>query len=255
MKDNFSTQASSYARFRPGYPPQLFDFLFGLCRAFDAAWDCATGNGQIAGVLAERFRQVEATDISEKQLQQAVQKPNIRYRTEAAETPSFADASFDLVTVGQSAHWFHFDRFYPEVRRVLKPGGVLALVGYNLIKIDEPTDAVIKNLYTNVLGKYWDAERRLVDDAYSTIPFPFAEIELPGMAMTYDWTFDHLLGYLETWSALQHYVRKNGRSPVDETFLAELQAVWPEGTVKTVRFPIFGRIGVKSPSDLPSARF
>lgn len=245
MKDNFSTQASSYARFRPGYPPQLFDFLFGLCRAFDAAWDCATGNGQIAGVLAERFLRVEATDISEKQLQQAIQKPNIRYHIEAAEASSFPDDSFDLVTVGQSAHWFHFDKFFPEVRRVLKPGGVLALVGYNLLKIDEPTDAVIKNLYTNVLGKYWDAERRLVDDAYSTIPFPFAEIELPGMAMTYDWTFDHLLGYLETWSALQHYIRKNGRSPIGEAFLVELRSVWPEGAIKTVRFPVFGRVGTK----------
>ncbi len=245
MKDNFSTQASIYARFRPGYPPQLFDFLFGLCPAFDAAWDCATGNGQIAGMLAERFRVVEATDISGKQLQQAVRKPNIRYGIEAAETPSFSDASFDLVTVGQSAHWFHFDKFYPAARRVLKPGGVLALVGYNLLKIDGPTDSVINYLYSNILGKYWDAERRLVDDAYATIPFPFPEIPLPDMAMTYDWTFEHLLGYLETWSALQHFVRETGSSPLDDSFLAGLRAVWPERAVKTVRFPIFGRIGTK----------
>ena len=120
MKDNFSAQAYAYARFRPGYPPQLFDFLFGLCRQFECAWDCATGNGQIAAVLSERFGQVEATDISEKQLQQAPQKSNIRYRVEPAETPSFTDASFDLIAVGQSAHWFDFDKFYPEVARVLK---------------------------------------------------------------------------------------------------------------------------------------
>lgn len=245
MKDNFSTQASIYARFRPGYPSQLFDFLFGLCHNFDCAWDCATGNGQIAGVLAARFRQVEATDISEKQLQQAIPKPNIRYRIEAAESPSFPHNSFDLITVGQSAHWFQFDKFYPEARRVLRPGGVLALVGYNLLKIDEPTDSVIKHLYSSILGTYWDAERRLVDEAYTTIPFPFQEITLPDMAMTYEWSFDHMLGYLETWSALQHYVRKNGRSPLDEAFLAELRQAWPENAIKTVRFPIFGRIGLK----------
>lgn len=242
MKDNFSTQASSYARFRPGYPAQLFDFLFGLCKNFECAWDCATGNGQIAGMLAERFRQVEATDISEKQLQQAVQKKNIRYRIEAAESPSFPDAAFDLITVGQSAHWFHFEKFYPEVRRVLKPGGVLALVGYNLLQIDEPTDAVIKRLYSNVLGEYWDAERRHVDQAYTTIPFPFPETALPEMAMTCEWTFDHLSGYLDTWSALQHYIKKNGRSPLDEAIMAELRSAWPEGVSKTVRFPLFGRI-------------
>lgn len=245
MKDNFSTQASAYARFRPGYPPQLFDFLFGLCRQFECAWDCATGNGQIAAVLSERFGQVEATDISEKQLQQAPQKSNIRYRVEPAETPSFADASFNLITVGQSAHWFDFDKFYPEVARVLKPGGVLALVGYNLLKIDAQTDPVINYLYTNVLGEYWDVERRLVDNAYSTIPFPFTEVPLPEMSMSYEWTFDHLLGYLETWSALQHFSRKYGKSPIDENLLDTLRSTWPEGAVKTVRFPIFGRIGTR----------
>jgi len=243
MKDNFSAQADSYARFRPGYPPQLFDFLFGICENFDCAWDCATGNGQIAALLAGRFRQVEATDISENQLKNAIPKPNIRYRAEPAESPSFPDNSFDLVTVGQAAHWFDFEKFYPETKRVLKPGGILALVGYNLLKIDEPTDAVINLLYRNVLGEYWDAERRHVDTAYTTIPFPFPEIPFPEMAMTYDWSLGHLLGYLGTWSALQHFEKKNGSSPLAPTFVEALQAVWRTGEIKTVRFPIFGRVG------------
>lgn len=243
MKDNFSTRSAEYARFRPGYPPQLFDFLFGLCENFDCAWDCATGNGQIAANLADRFRQVEATDISENQLKNAVQKPNIRYGVEAAELPAFSDNYFNLVTVGQAAHWFDFEKFYPAVRRVMKPGGVLALVGYNLLNIDEATDAVINHLYRNVLGEYWDAERRHVDAAYATIPFPFPEIEFPEMAMTYEWTPDHLIGYLGTWSALQHFEKKNGYSPLDEAFFKALKTAWGEGEIKTVRFPIFGRIG------------
>jgi len=243
MKDNFSIQANSYARFRPGYPPQLFDFLFGICQHFDRAWDCATGNGQIAAALAGRFQQVEATDISENQIQNAVQKTNIRYHIESAESPSFPENSFDLITVGQAAHWFDFEKFYPETKRVLKPGGILALVGYNLLKIDEPTDAVVNHLYSNVLGEYWDTERRHVDAAYTTIPFPFSEIPFPQMAMTYEWTLDHLLGYLGTWSALQHFGRKNGWSPLDAPFVETLQSTWREGEIKTVRFPIFGRIG------------
>lgn len=243
MKDNFSAQASLYAQFRPDYPPQLFDFLFSLCQNVDRAWDCATGNGQIAAVLAERFRQVEATDLSENQLRNAVQKPNIRYCVEPAESPSFPDNSFDLVAVGQAAHWFDIEKFYPAVRRVLKPNGIIALVGYNLIKIDAATDAAINNLYSNVLGDYWDAERRHVDAAYATIPFPFEETEFPAMAMTYQWTLGHLLGYLGTWSALQHFVRKNGWSPVDGAFVETLQSTWRAGEIKTVRFPIFGRVG------------
>lgn len=242
MKDNFSQQSSSYAQFRPGYPAQLFDFLFKNCQNFDHAWDCATGNGQIASVLAERFRQVEATDISENQLKNATQKPNIHYQLGRAESPDFPDQSFDLVTVGQAAHWFDFERFYPEVRRVMKPGGLLALVGYNLLRVDAPTEAVIEHFYNTILDGCWDQERHLVEKAYTTIPFPFDEIEFPDMASEYSWQVENLWGYLGTWSAVQHFIRKNGYSPLDEKFEAQLTEVWPEGVTKTVRFPVFGRV-------------
>ena len=148
----------------------------------------------------------------------------------------------DLIVVGQAAHWFDFDKFYPEVQRVLRPGGLLALVGYHLLKIDEPTDDIINHLYRNILGEYWDPERRHVDAAYTSLPFPFLEIDFPPMDMTYAWTLDHLLGYLGTWSAVQHFTKKNGVSPVDEWLVAALRQHWPEGVVKTVRFPIFGRV-------------
>jgi SAM-dependent methyltransferase len=242
MKDNFSKQSDIYAQFRPGYPAQLFDFLFEHSRGFDCAWDCATGNGQIASILADRFRQVEATDISENQLKNAVQKPNIRYQLGRAEAPDFPDHTFDLVTVGQAAHWFDFEKFYPELRRVLKPGGLLALVGYNLLRIDPATEAVIEHLYHNTLQGCWDKERHLVEQAYTTIPFPFEEIPLPEMASTYPWNVDQLLGYLGTWSAVQHFIKQHGFHPIDDAFRAQLKAVWPEGEIKTVRFPIFGRI-------------
>lgn len=242
MKDNFSTRSAEYARFRPGYPAALFDFLFEKCHAFERAWDCATGNGQMAAVLAERFREVEATDISENQLKNAIPKPNIRYRVEAAEATTFPDHSFDLVTVGQAAHWFDFGRFYPELRRIVKPGAVLALVGYNLLRIDTLTNALIDRLYRDVLGHYWDAERRHVDAAYTSIPFPFPEIPFPGFSMDYTWSKAQFTGYLGTWSALRHFEQKNGFSPLDETFQAALNRVWADGEIKTVRFPIFGRV-------------
>ena len=244
MKDNFSTQSAAYARFRPGYPTALLEHLCRISPALDTAWDCATGNGQIAAVLAEHFRQVEATDISENQLKNAIQQPNIRYQVGAAETTSFPDRSFDLITVGQAAHWFDLDRFYAETRRLLKPGGVLALIGYNLLTVDPAVDALVLHLYRDVLGSYWDAERRLVEEAYTTLPFPFEEMAFPETVMAYTWKRDDLIGYLNTWSALQHFVKEKGVSPITPAFLQELEAGWPDGIEKTVRFPIFGRIGV-----------
>ncbi len=242
MKDNFSTHSAEYARFRPGYPQQLFDFLFLLCQNFDTAWDAATGNGQIAVGLAKRFGQVFATDISENQLANAQVRPNIHYALGSAETPDFPDQHFDLVTVGQAAHWFQFDDFYRTVRRVLKPGGVLALVGYNVLKIDAPTDAVINQLYHETLDGYWDAERHYVYDAYTTIPFPFEEIPLPEMTMTYSWNLEQLLGYLSTWSAIKRFTEQQGHSPLNADFVAAMRLFWADNEVKMVHFPIFARI-------------
>ncbi len=243
MKDNFSNHSADYARFRPGYPPQFFDFLFSLCQHFDTAWDAATGNGQIAVGLAERFQRVFATDISANQLANAHAWSNVHYAVGAAESPDFPDHCFDLVTVGQAVHWFQFEDFYQAVRRVLKPGGVLALVGYNVLKVDAPTDAIFDQLYHETLEGYWDVERHYVDDAYATIPFPFEEVPLPEMTMTYSWSLEQLLGYLNTWSAVKRFVEKNGRSPLDVDFVAALRLFWADNEVKMIHFPIFARIG------------
>src|SRR5687768_17493951 len=98
MKDNFSKQASDYAIYRPDYPNELFDFLLPLVNEKNCAWDCATGNGQVATVLADYFTTVKATDISAKQLENAVQKSNIEYSIQPAEKTNFSNQHFDLIT-------------------------------------------------------------------------------------------------------------------------------------------------------------
>lgn len=244
MKDNFSTQASVYARFRPGYPPELIAHLATLAPGRYSAWDCGTGNGQVAALLTRHFDDVFATDISEKQLLEAPQDPRIRYALEQAEQCSAADQSFDLVVVAQSIHWFRFERFYAEVRRVLKPGGVLAVIGYGLFESDAPAvDAVIRRFYTDIVGPYWDAERRYIDEGYRTIPFPFEEIPMPVFVMQYRWTLADLLGYLRTWSAVQHYVRERGEHPVG-LIESDLQQAWAGAAERAIRFPLLLRVAV-----------
>lgn len=180
MKDNFSAQASAYARFRPTYPPELIAELVALAPARQAAWDCATGNGQVAYALAEYFEEVLATDISAKQLAQARQHPRIQYQLEPAEKCSAPDQSFDLIVVAQAIHWFDFEGFYAEVRRVLRPGGVLALVGYGVFSTENAAlNAVIDHFYREITGPYWDPERRHIDEEYRTILFPFEQITMP----------------------------------------------------------------------------
>ena len=242
MKDNFSTQAAEYAIYRPTYPIELYDFLFKLVAQKHAAWDCATGNGQVASVLAQHFQHVYATDISEKQLSQALPLPNVVYKVESSDQVNVTDQSFDLITVAQAIHWFNFDAFYSEVKRTLKPNGIIAVIGYGLMSIDKKVDQVIYKLYEEILGKYWDSERRYIEEGYKTIPFPFEEIVAPHFQIKTTWNFNQMIGYLNTWSSLQHYKKANDRNPL-EYVLTELKEAWGDDAEKDVRFPVLLRVG------------
>jgi ubiquinone/menaquinone biosynthesis C-methylase UbiE len=242
MKDNFSTQSEQYVKFRPTYPDELYQFLLSLVKTKDAAWDCGTGNGQVAQELSKHFKKVYATDISEKQIKNAIQRENILYKVESAERTSFPDKSFDLITVAQAIHWFDFGAFYKEVERTIKPNGVLAVIGYGLLSIDKDTDKIINRFYHEIVGPYWDKERKYVDEYYRTIPFPFKEIEPPKLYNTYEWNIEHFIGYVETWSAVQHYIKANNQNPVDLIY-KDLEQTWGTNAAKAVKFPILLRIG------------
>lgn len=242
MKDVFSEQSGDYVKFRPRYPDELFTYLLSLVPHPGSAWDCGTGNGQVAEKLATHFPKVEATDISRQQLDKARPHPHIRYTLQPAEQTDFADGSFDLVTVAQAIHWFDFDAFYKEVNRTLKPGGVLAVIGYGLLHITPEIDTVIRRLYVEILGKYWDRERKYVDENYLTIPFPYPPVQTPYFAYKETWSWGHLTGYLSTWSAVQHYMKEQQHDPV-ALIADDLKAAWGDPAEREVHFPILLRIG------------
>lgn len=242
MKDNFSSQAAQYALYRPDYPEALYRYILGLCKERKNAWDCGTGNGQVATKLSEYFDKVYATDISEKQLLNAIKKDNIHYSLQAAEQTDFSDHFFDLIIVAQAIHWFDFNLFYKEVKRSLKHTGLFIVVGYGLIKVSSEIDEKVKVFYQDILGPYWDAERRYIDEEYKTIPFPFEELSSPQLETSLEWNFDHFIGYLNTWSALQHFIKEKGFSPIDD-FAESIQSLWKKNEIKKVTFLILLRAG------------
>jgi len=243
MKDNFSKVANLYSQFRPSYPAELYDFLIPLVPSLKKAWDAGTGNGQVAAKLSDYFEKVFATDLSEKQLKNAIIKENVFYKVEKAEATSFPDKEFNLVTVAQAIHWFDFSKFYAEVKRTLKPDGVLAVIGYGICTIDDETDKIIDHLYSHILESYWDKERRFIDEHYKTIPFPFNEIPAPEFKSAYDWSQEQLIGFLNSWSAVQHYKdRNNEKNPLDE-ICDDLKSRWTQNEKKKVSFPVFLRVG------------
>jgi hypothetical protein len=139
--------------------------------------------------------------------------------------------------VAQALHWFDFELFFTEVERVAKPDAVLAVWCYELHQITPEVDVVIQKFYADIIGKFWPAERKYIEQAYSSIDFPFEVIIAPKCTMNKQWTFQHLLGYLGTWSATQKYIATHGQDP-RELIIDDLKSAWGKDDTKSVTWPV-----------------
>jgi ubiquinone/menaquinone biosynthesis C-methylase UbiE len=242
-KDLFSGHAKLYAQFRPTYPQELFNYILQFVEGKNCAWDCATGNGQAAIVLANYFKKVEASDISEAQINNALQKNNISYHVCPAEKTLFAGNSFDLITVAQAYHWIDWQKFHDEATRVGKNGCVVTVWGYNIFSSDDDrVNQLIHHFYYDIVYRYWDAERRHVENNYESVNFDF-EL-LPSKTFSTDLVYkkEHFIGYLQSWSAVQHYIKSNNSSPID-LIKNDIDSVWKKDETKGFHFPIFLKLG------------
>lgn len=243
FKDHFSGHAAAYASARPHYPQAMYEWLASLCARRTQAWDAGCGNGQAAVELAHHFERVVATDPSAPQIAQAASHARVEYRVEPAESPTLADASVDLVTVAQALHWFDIDRFNASAKRVLVRDGVIAAWSYGLSLVEPAIDAVFMRLYDGVLEEHWPPERRLVEQGYAHVAFPFETIVAPPFAMQCDWTLAQFLDYLRTWSATRRYMAERGEDPVQQ-MAAQFAEAWGDpARVRAVRWPLSLRVG------------
>jgi len=243
FKDHFSASAADYATFRPKYPAELFDFLASLAERRDCVWDCATGNGQAAVSLADRFERVVATDASGEQIAHATPHPRVSYGVARADESGLDDTSVDLVTVAQALHWLPLDRFFAEVRRVVVPRGVLAVWCYTRPVLDGELDASVLRYYSETCGAYWPADRKLVDEGYRSITIPIDEVAAPALDIESHLSLAEFGGYVRTWSATNRLAKAIGRDPVVD-LEEELRAMWGrDGERRRVRWPIHVRAG------------
>jgi ubiquinone/menaquinone biosynthesis C-methylase UbiE len=243
LKDRFSEQAKNYALYRPVYPEELFTYIISFVKEKEIAWDCATGNGQSAVSLSRYFKKVFATDISQKQLQQATRKDNIEYIVCPAETTPFQENLFDLITISQAYHWLNWQQFHDEAMRVGKPNCVVAIWMYDLISSQqEDLNKLIQQFYKNITSPYWDAERRHIDDHYANVLFNFEPLPSKEFFIETRFTPEQLLGYFSTWSATQNFIKANGYSPV-ENIRDDLYKIWLGKETRSFLFPVILKIG------------
>lgn len=253
FKDHFSGHAALYRRYRPDWPPAVFAWLAELAPGRALAWDAGTGNGQAAVLVAEHFTRVVACDASAEQLAHAEPHPRVTYTVATAERSGLADASVDLALSTQALHWFDHERYYDEVRRVVRPGGVVAGLTYHhptVVAAGDDHDLAGQAIdaiqwdYVAFVRNDWAPERRFVDASYANLPFPFPEIAVPaGLFLTETLDLDGYCGYLATWSASQRAWRRLGRDP-REGFRERIAEAWgPREATRVVRWPLAGRVG------------
>lgn len=242
FEDNFSKQADIYARYRPQYPAALYEWIASIAPGHDRVWDCGTGSGQAATGLTQYFDYVIATDASTQQIAKATPHPQIEYRVAHAEKSGLADQSMDAVTVAVALHWFDLFRFYSEVKRVLKPGGVIVAWCYYLPQIAPEIDTVVANYNSVILGDYWSPHIQVLREHYRTLPFPFREFTAPRFAIEQRRTLADFDGYLSSWSAAQAFRNVHETNPL-EFIRSNLAAAWGKTGQREVRWPLFLRAG------------
>lgn len=208
--DAFSEVAEQYAASRPRYPEYLFQTLAALAPGTQSAWDCGTGSGQAAVGLAAHFQTVHATDASVEQIAQVAPHPRIEYRVGPAEHSGLSDGSVDMVSIATALHWFNLGPFYEEVRRVVRPHGLVAAYGYSWFYLTPALDELTIRWLIEPIQHYWSPSIRLLWDGYLTIDFPFEELAAPPLAVHQLWNLDELFSYYLTWSAVRKKVAKEG---------------------------------------------
>jgi len=241
--DRFSQQASAYAAARPSYPDVLYQFIVSLAPRRVLAWDCGTGNGQAARDLARYFERVIATDASAEQIEHAAKVPNVEYRVARAEASGLASRSVDVVTVAQALHWLDLDPFNAEVRRVTVPGGVVAAWCYGACHAGPDVEPLLREFEERIVGPYWNAGRRWVDEGYRTIPFPFDEVVAPAFELRVRWSLSQLREYVYSWSAVANYRRERGEDPVAPLFNRIAHHWGPLERTRDVAWPLGVRVG------------
>lgn len=240
--DHFSERAASYASSRPQYPPALFDFLAGCCERRERAWDCGAGSGQASAGLAGVFARVLASDASQAQLARRERDPRVLAFAAAAEHVPLRSASLDLVAVAQALHWFDLARFYGEVRRVLRPAGVLAAWCYGLFEPEGALGLAFHRFHDEV-SPFWPPERALVESGYATLPFPFARLAAPDFELDVTWELERFVAYLGTWSSVRAYRHARGADPV-QAHAASLARAWGDPRrARRLRWPLHLLVG------------
>ncbi|HTJ68442.1 MAG TPA: methyltransferase domain-containing protein [Actinospica sp.] len=232
-KSQFDTESTArhYAAARPTYPSELFDTLddlLGHQLAGARVVDVAAGTGISSRQLAERGARVTAVELSAAMLTElAASSPGVRAVQGSGHALPLADDSADLITYAQAWHWMDPDQALPEIRRVLRPGGVLAL-WWNQTDRSTGWEREQAERITAVAGTDWNRYSASELSAFIELP-----ADLTRHSFTFDWEREVSLDTHLSNVASKSYIANLGAGT--EPFIANERALllerFPDGRV------------------------
>jgi SAM-dependent methyltransferase len=128
----FGDRAENYAKYRPGYPDEMLAYLGTLIPPGAIVADIGSGTGILTRELLDHGYEVHAVEPNEPMRQEADRAlsghPGFHSVNGTAESTGLEARSIDLVTCAQAFHWFDPEKTTVEFRRILKAGGLTALI-------------------------------------------------------------------------------------------------------------------------------
>lgn len=242
--NKFLHEPMRYADYRPQYPESLFEYLQTLTSKNSKVLECGAGSGQATIGLSSHFNYIISTEPSFELLLKAKPLSHVYYIQSSAEQLPIHSTSINLVCIAQAIHWFRLHDFYSEVKRVLKPGGVITAWCYNQSEIEPAIDKVINKIYVKITSSQnLSRERQYLYEHYQTLLFPFDRIPSPSFSITMSWNLMQLLGYISTWPSILEYQKRFNIDLISE-IKDELIFLWGDSsTEKLITWPIYLLVG------------
>ena len=218
---SFDRVAEEYERGRPGYPDDVLDLL----PVADAATvlDLAAGTGKLTRVLARRYRRVIAVEpLDGMRALITREAPAAEALDGRAEAIPLADAEVDAVFVAQAIHWFANDVAVAEIARVLRPGGVLAVVRN---EVDDDAPSPLPDAYRDRLRVVFeDVTQSPTDWRDAVARGPFGELSVASVEHEQVSDRQGVLAFALSLSVIAHRPDAERRQVMDE-----LGSALPEG--------------------------
>src|SRR5262249_4051502 len=196
-------------------------------------WDAGGRGGDRSRTRARGLPRLPPPHSSPRQPARGAPGAGVHRAVPAAGRTPLRDRCADLVAVSAALHWFNRPKFYEEVRRVARPGAILAVWSYYRSRTAPGIDAIEIRYANEVVGAHWPPGFALNRECYRDVDLPFERLPWPELQAEAHMRLADYLAYMRTWSASQNWARTHGADPV-ELARPDLEQVWGDPETERV---------------------